>query len=95
VGGLLTSEALAAFKALGIFEITGVVNNQTGNPIVSHIIFSVLMHRGPMNPKEGKVKGSPRKGVPPLVLPRVDAIETNLTQGPLRKKNNTRYKSEK
>jgi hypothetical protein len=58
VGGVLTSEALGAFKALGRFEITGVGNNQTGNPIVSPGRLSVAMHGGPMFPKEGKEKGS-------------------------------------
>jgi hypothetical protein len=32
------------------------------------------MYKGPMFPKEGKMKGSPGKGVPPLVLLGVDAI---------------------
>jgi hypothetical protein len=79
VGGVLTYEALGASEALGRFEITGVGNNQTGNPIVSPRRLSVAMHGGPMFPKEGKVKGSLGKGVPPLVLPGVDAIDTDST----------------
>jgi hypothetical protein len=79
VGGVLTFEALGAFKALGRFEITGVGKNQTGNPIVSLGRLSVALQGGSMFPKEGKVKGSPRKGVPPLVLLGVDAINTDST----------------
>jgi hypothetical protein len=54
-------------------------NNQIGNLIVSPERLSVAMHGGPMLPKEGKVKGSLGKGVPPLVLPGVDSIDTDLT----------------
>jgi hypothetical protein len=79
VGGVLTSEALGAAEALGRFEITGVGNNQTGNPMVSPGRLSVAMYGGPMFPKEGKVKGSLGQGVPPLVLPGVDAINTDST----------------
>jgi hypothetical protein len=77
VGGVLTSKVLGAFEALGRFEITGVGNNQTGNPMVSPGRLSVAMNRGLMFPEEGKVKGSLGQGVPPLVLPGVDAIKTD------------------
>jgi hypothetical protein len=79
VGGVLTYKSLGAFEALGRCEITRVEKNQTGNPIVSIGRLSVEMHRGPTFPKEGKVKGSLGKGVPTLVLPDVDAINTDLT----------------
>jgi hypothetical protein len=51
VGGVLTSEALGAFESLGRFEITGVGNNQTGNPIMSPRRLSVEMHGGKTFPK--------------------------------------------
>jgi hypothetical protein len=92
LGGVLTFEALGAFKALGKVDITRVGNNQTGNPMVSHGRLGVEMHRGPTFPKEGKMKGSPKKGVPPLVLLGTDSIDTNSTQGPLGKTNITLYK---
>jgi hypothetical protein len=79
VGGVLTYEALGAVEALGRFKITGVGNNQIGNPMVSPGRLSVEMHRGPMFPKEGKVKGSSGQGFPPLVLPGVDSINTDST----------------
>jgi hypothetical protein len=77
VGGFLSYEALGAFKELGIFDIIGVGNNQTSSLIMSPGRHSVAMHGGPTFLKEGKVKGSSRKGVPPLVLLRVDAIDTD------------------
>jgi hypothetical protein len=55
VRGVLTSEELGAIEALGRFEITGVGNNQTGNPMVSPGRLNVAMYGGPMFPKEGKV----------------------------------------
>jgi hypothetical protein len=79
VGGVLTYKAIGAFEALERFEITGVGNNQTGNPIVSSERLSVALHGGPTFSKEGKVKGSPGKGVPPLVFPGVDVIDTDST----------------
>jgi hypothetical protein len=79
VGGVLTSEVLGVVEALGGFEITRVGNNQIGNPMVSPRRLSAVMYGGPKFPKEGKVKGSPGQGVPPLVLSRVDSIKTDLT----------------
>jgi hypothetical protein len=79
VGAVLTSEALGAVEKLGRFDITRVGNNQTDNPMVSLGRLSVAMYEGPVFPKEGKVKGSPGQGVPPLVLPGVDSINTDLT----------------
>jgi hypothetical protein len=79
VGGVLTSEALRAFEALGKVEITGVGNNQTDNLMVNPKRLSVAMHGGSMFPKEEKVKGSLGKGVPSLVLPGTDAIDTDST----------------
>jgi hypothetical protein len=79
LGGLLSYDALGSSEALGIFEITGVGNNQTGNPMVSLGRLNVAMDGGPTFPKEGNVKGSSGKGVPPLVFPRVYAIDTNST----------------
>ena len=76
--GVLTSEALSASKALGRFEIIEVGNNQTSNPMVSPKRLSVAMHEGPTFPKEGKVKGSPGKGVPSLVLLGFDDINVNV-----------------
>ena len=73
------SEVLGVVESLGKFEVTRVGNNQTGNPMASPRILSVAMHRGPMFPKEGKVKGSQGQWVPPLVIPGVDAINTNST----------------
>jgi hypothetical protein len=55
VGGVLTSKVLGAVETLGGFEITGVGNNQTGNPMVSPRRLSVAMYGGPKFPKEGKV----------------------------------------
>jgi hypothetical protein len=55
VGGVLTSKVLGAVETLGGFEITGVGNNQTGNPMVSPGRLSVAMYGGPKFPKEGKV----------------------------------------
>jgi hypothetical protein len=78
VGGVLTSEVLGVVEAMGGFKITVVGNNQTGNLMVSPGRLNVEMYRGPKFPKEGKVKGSPGQGVPPLVLPRVDAINIDL-----------------
>jgi hypothetical protein len=68
VGGVLTYEELGLFEVMGRFEITR-VEKKIGNPMVSLGTLSVAMYRGPMFPKEGKVKGSPGQGVPPLVLP--------------------------
>jgi len=79
VGGVLIYKALGAFKELVKFAITTVGNNQTGNPMVSLGRLNVAMHGGPMFPKEGKVKGSLGKGVPLLILPGIDAIDTNST----------------
>jgi hypothetical protein len=79
VGGVLTYEVLGVAEALGAFEITRVGNNQTSNPMVSPGRLSVEMYGGPKFPKEGKVKGSLGQGVPPLVLPGIDAINTNST----------------
>jgi hypothetical protein len=79
VGGVLKSEVLGVDEALGGFEITRVGNNQTGNPMVSPGRLSVAMYGGPKFPKEGKVKGSLIQGVPPLVLPGIDAINTKST----------------
>jgi hypothetical protein len=55
VGGILTFEVLGATKALGGFGITGVGNNQTGNPIVNPGRLSVVTYGGPKFPSEGKV----------------------------------------
>jgi hypothetical protein len=79
VGGVLTFEVLGVVEALGGFEITGVGNNQIGNLMVSPGRLSVAMYGGPKFPKEGKVKVSSGQGVPPLVLPSVDVINTDLT----------------
>jgi len=79
VGGVIISKALGAFKTPRLFDITRVGNNQTNNPMVNPGRLSVAMHGGPMFPKEGKVKGSLRKWVPSLVLPGINAIETDLT----------------
>jgi len=79
VGGVITFEVLGATEALGIFEITGVGNNQADNLMVSPRRISVAMYKGPMFPKEGKVEGSSGQGVPPLVLPRFDPIKTDST----------------
>jgi hypothetical protein len=95
VGVVLTSEALGAFEALVKVDITEVGSNQTGNLMVSPRRLSVAMHGGPTFPKEGKVKGSLGKWVPSLVLPRIDAIDTDSIEGPLRKTNSTHYKSKK
>jgi hypothetical protein len=92
---MLTSKELGISKALLIFKITGVGNNQTDNPMVSPERFSVSIHGGTMFPKEGKAKASSGKNVPSLVLSVIDAIDTESTEGPLRKKNNTHYKSKK
>jgi hypothetical protein len=77
VGGVLTSEALGAFEALGKFDITRVGNNQTGNPMVIPKRLNVERHEAPTFPKEGKEKGSLGKGVPLLVLSGIDAIDTD------------------
>ena len=77
MGGVLTFEELGEFKSLGKVEINGVGNNQIGNPMVSPGRLGVAMYGGAMFPKKGKVKGSPGQGVPPLVLPGVDAINTD------------------
>jgi hypothetical protein len=53
---VLTSKELGAFKAMVKFEITGVGNNQTGNPMVSPGSLNVEMDQGTTFPKEGKVK---------------------------------------
>ena len=79
MGGVLTSEVLGVAKALGRYEINGVGNNQTNNLMVSPERFSVAMYEGPMFPNEGKGKGSLGKGVPPLVIPRFDSINTDST----------------
>ena len=76
---MLTFEALGISKELGRFKITGVGNNQTDNLMVSLRRLGVEMYGGPMFPKEGKVKGSPGQGVPPLVLPGVDSINIDST----------------
>jgi hypothetical protein len=55
VGGVLTSKLLGATETLGGFRITGVGNNQTGNPIVSPGRLSVETYGGPKFPNEGKV----------------------------------------
>jgi hypothetical protein len=55
VGGVLTSKVLGATKTLGGFRITGVGNNQTGNPIVSPGKLSVGAYGGPKFPNKGKV----------------------------------------
>ena len=75
----MTSKVLGAVETLGGFDITRVGSNQTSNPMVSPGRLSVAMYGGPMFPKEGKVKGSSGQGVPPLVLPGFDAINTYLT----------------
>jgi hypothetical protein len=79
VSGVLTYEALGAFKSLGRFNIIGVGNNQIGSPIVSLGRLSVEMHEGPTFSKEGKEKGSQGNGVPLLVLPEVDTIDIDST----------------
>jgi hypothetical protein len=79
MGGVLTSEVVGAAETLGIFEITRVGKNQTCNLMVSPGRLSVAIFGGPMFPKEGKVKCSLGQGVPPLVLPGVDAINTDST----------------
>jgi hypothetical protein len=79
VGGMLTSEGLGAFEALGKVNIIEVGNNQTGNPMVIPGRLSVKIHRGPMFPKQGKVKGSLGNGVPLLVLLGIGAIDTDST----------------
>jgi hypothetical protein len=55
VGGVLTSKVLGAVETLGGFEIIGVGNNQTSNPMVSLERLSVPMYGGPKFPNEGKV----------------------------------------
>ena len=55
MGGVLTYKAIGAFEALERFEITGVGNNQTDNPMVSPGRLSVVMYGGPKFPNEGKV----------------------------------------
>jgi hypothetical protein len=55
VGGVLKSKVLGAVETLGRFEITGVGNNQTDNPMVSPGRLSVAMYEGPKFPNEGKV----------------------------------------
>jgi hypothetical protein len=77
VGGLLTFEVLGVVVAMGGFEITVVGNNENGNPMVSPGRISVEMYGGPKFQKERKVKGSSGQGVPPLVFPGVDAINTD------------------
>ena len=79
MGGVLTSKVLGAIEKLGGIRITGVGNNQTGNPMVSIGRLSVEIYGGPQFPKEGKVKGSPGQGVPPLVLPGFYAINSDST----------------
>jgi hypothetical protein len=74
---VITSKELGEFNALGKVEITKVGNNQNGNSMVSLGILSVAMHGAPMFPKEGKEKGSLGNGVPSLVLPRIDVINTD------------------
>jgi hypothetical protein len=54
VGGVLTSKALGEVETLGGFEITGVGNNQTDNPMVSPGRLSVEIYGGPKFPNEGK-----------------------------------------
>ena len=79
MGGVLTSKVLGATETLGGFGITGVGNNQTGNLIVSPGRLNVATYGGTKFPNEGKVQGSPEEGVPPLVLPGFDAINTDST----------------
>jgi hypothetical protein len=79
VGRVLTSKVLGATETLGGFRIIGEGNNQTGYPIVSPGRLSVATYGGTKFPNEGKVQGSPGEGVPPLVLPGFDAINTDLT----------------
>ena len=55
MGGVITSELLCVAEELGIFKITRVGKNQTGNPMVSPERLSVAMYGGPKFPKEGKV----------------------------------------
>ena len=55
MGGVLTSKVLGAIEMFGGFGITGVENNQTGNPIVSPGRLSVATYGGPKFPNEGKV----------------------------------------
>ena len=55
MGGVLTSKLLGATETLGGFEIIGVGNNQTSNPMVSPERLSVAIYRGPKFPKEGKL----------------------------------------
>ena len=56
MGGVLTSKVLGATETLGGFGITGVGNNQTGNPIVSPGRLSVATYGGPKFPNEGDPK---------------------------------------
>ena len=55
MGGVLTSKVLDATETLGGFKITGVGNNQTGNPIVIPGRLSVATYGGEKFPNEGKV----------------------------------------
>jgi hypothetical protein len=51
----MTSKVLGAVETLGGFGITGVGNNQTGNPMVSPGRLSVAIYGGPKFPNKGKV----------------------------------------
>ena len=79
MGGVLTSKVLSAIEELGGFKIIRVGNNQTDNLMVSPGRPSVAIYGGPKFPKEGNVKGSSGQGVPPLVLPGFDSINTDST----------------
>ena len=50
MGGVLTYKVLGATETLGGFRITGVENNQTGNPIASPGRLSVATYGGPKFP---------------------------------------------
>jgi hypothetical protein len=55
VGGVPTYKVLGEVQTLGGFEITGVGNNQNGNPMVSPGRLSVAIYEGTKFPNEGKV----------------------------------------
>jgi hypothetical protein len=67
VGGLFSWGVGISYEAPGAFGITGVENNDIGNPIANHGRLNVEIQGGPTFPKEGKQKGSLRKRVPYLV----------------------------
>ena len=55
MGGVLTYKVSGATETFGGFRITGVGNNQTGNPIVIPGRLSVATYGEPKFPNDGKV----------------------------------------